>query len=57
MRGEVRGGSFTSESLWLQVQHEARLSMVLLDSKADNGFQLLLMTPKPMIRAFDHVLQ
>lgn len=40
-----------------QVQHEARLSMVLLDSKADDGFQLLLMTPKPMIRAFDHILQ
>lgn len=43
-------------STYHQVQHEARLSMVLLDSKADNGFQLLLMTPKPMIRAFDHVL-
>ncbi|XP_077004029.1 nucleolar protein 6 [Tamandua tetradactyla] len=39
-----------------QMQHEARLSMALLDSKADDGFQLLLMTPKPMIRAFDHVL-
>ncbi|XP_029059010.1 nucleolar protein 6 isoform X3 [Monodon monoceros] len=39
-----------------QVQHEARLSMVLLDSKADDGFQLLLMTPKPMVRAFDHIL-
>ncbi|XP_019589872.2 nucleolar protein 6 [Rhinolophus sinicus] len=43
-------------STYHQVQHEARLSMVLLDSKADDGFQLLLMTPKPMIRAFDHVL-
>lgn len=40
-----------------QVQHEARLSMALLDSKADDGFQLLLMTPKPMIRAFDHIVQ
>ncbi|KAB1252201.1 Nucleolar protein 6 [Camelus dromedarius] len=38
------------------VQHEAQLSMVLLDSRADDGFQLLLMTPKPMIRAFDHIL-
>ncbi|XP_062938420.1 nucleolar protein 6 isoform X3 [Cynocephalus volans] len=38
------------------VQHEARLSMALLDSKADDGFQLLLMTPKPMIRAFDHIV-
>lgn len=44
-------------TLWPQVQHEARLSMVLLDSKADDGFQLLLMTPKPMVRAFDHILQ
>lgn len=43
--------------LWPQVQHEARLSMALLDSRADDGFQLLLMTPKPMIRAFDHILQ
>nr|XP_012318628.1 nucleolar protein 6 isoform X2 [Aotus nancymaae] len=43
-------------STYHQVQHEARLSMMLLDSKADDGFQLLLMTPKPMIRAFDHVL-
>lgn len=42
---------------WSQVQHEARLSMALLDSRADDGFQFLLMTPKPMIRAFDHVLQ
>ncbi|XP_004600255.2 nucleolar protein 6 [Sorex araneus] len=39
-----------------QVQHEAQLSMALLDSKADDSFQLLLMTPKPLIRAFDHVL-
>ncbi|XP_021562923.1 nucleolar protein 6 isoform X2 [Carlito syrichta] len=43
-------------STYHQVQHEARLSMALLDSKADDAFQLLLMTPKPMIRAFDHIL-
>uniref|UniRef100_A0A8C3XAI9 Nucleolar protein 6 n=1 Tax=Catagonus wagneri TaxID=51154 RepID=A0A8C3XAI9_9CETA len=43
-------------STYRQVQHEARLSMALLDRRADDGFQLLLMTPKPMIRAFDHVL-
>ncbi|XP_006898604.1 PREDICTED: nucleolar protein 6 [Elephantulus edwardii] len=43
-------------STYHQVQHEAKLSMELLDSKADDGFQLLLMTPKPMIRAFDHIL-
>uniref|UniRef100_A0A452SLX4 Nucleolar protein 6 n=1 Tax=Ursus americanus TaxID=9643 RepID=A0A452SLX4_URSAM len=39
-------------STYHQVQHEARLSMALLDSRADDGFQLLLMTPKPMIRIF-----
>lgn len=44
-------------STYRQVQHEAQLSMALLDSRADDGFQLLLMTPKPMIRAFDHILQ
>lgn len=43
-------------STFHQVQHEARLSMALLDSKTEDGFQLLLMTPKPMIRTFDHVL-
>ncbi|KAG8505889.1 Nucleolar protein 6 [Galemys pyrenaicus] len=43
-------------STYHQVQHEARLSMALLESKADDGFQLLLMTPKPMIRTFDHIL-
>lgn len=43
-------------STYRQVQHEAQLSMALLDSRADDGFQLLLMTPKPMIRAFDHIL-
>uniref|UniRef100_A0A2K6JX79 Nucleolar protein 6 n=1 Tax=Rhinopithecus bieti TaxID=61621 RepID=A0A2K6JX79_RHIBE len=43
-------------STYHQVQYEARLSMTLLDSRADDGFHLLLMTPKPMIRAFDHVL-
>lgn len=57
VKGRYSGGSLTSESLWFQVQHEARLSMMLLDSKAEDGFQLLLMTPKPMIRAFDHILQ
>uniref|UniRef100_A0A096MKG2 Nucleolar protein 6 n=1 Tax=Rattus norvegicus TaxID=10116 RepID=A0A096MKG2_RAT len=43
-------------STYNQVQYEAELSMALLDSKADDGFQLLLMTPKPMIQAFDHVV-
>ncbi|KAM9096445.1 nucleolar protein 6 [Sarcophilus harrisii] len=39
-----------------QVQHEAQLSMAMLDDKTVDGFQMLLMTPKPMIRTFDHVL-
>ncbi|XP_036597850.1 nucleolar protein 6 [Trichosurus vulpecula] len=39
-----------------QVQHEARLSMAVVDDKTVDGFQMLLMTPKPMIRTFDHVL-
>lgn len=43
-------------STYHQVQQEARLSMALLDSKADDGLQLLLMTPKPMVRTFDHLL-
>ncbi|XP_029423844.1 nucleolar protein 6 isoform X2 [Nannospalax galili] len=43
-------------STYHQVQHEAQLSMALLDSKADDAFQLLLMTPKPMVRAFDHIV-
>ncbi|XP_045145137.1 nucleolar protein 6 isoform X2 [Echinops telfairi] len=43
-------------STYHQVQHEAQLSMALLDSQAEDSFQLLLMTPKPMVRAFDHIL-
>ncbi|XP_075823608.1 nucleolar protein 6 [Microtus pennsylvanicus] len=43
-------------STYKQVQHEAQLSMALLDSQADDGFHLLLMTPKPMVRAFDHIV-
>ncbi|XP_001365176.3 nucleolar protein 6 isoform X1 [Monodelphis domestica] len=39
-----------------QVQHEAQLSMAMLDDKTADGFQMLLMTPKSMIRTFDHVL-
>ncbi|KAM5298741.1 nucleolar protein 6 isoform 2-T2 [Ctenodactylus gundi] len=42
-------------STYHQVQHEAQLSVALLDSKAEDGFQRLLMTPKPMLRAFDHI--
>ncbi|XP_061469328.1 nucleolar protein 6 isoform X2 [Rhineura floridana] len=42
-------------STYKQVQFEAKHSMEVLDDKTVDGFQLLLMTPKPLIRAFDHV--
>uniref|UniRef100_A0A8D2LLI4 Nucleolar protein 6 n=1 Tax=Varanus komodoensis TaxID=61221 RepID=A0A8D2LLI4_VARKO len=38
-----------------QVQFEAKRSMEVLDDKTVDGFQLLFMTPKPLIQAFDHV--
>ncbi|KAM6470906.1 nucleolar protein 6 [Liasis olivaceus] len=38
-----------------QIQFEARQSMEILDDKTVDGFQLLFMTPKPLIRTFDHV--
>lgn len=40
-----------------QVQFEARYSMEILDDRMVDGFQALLMTAKPMLRAFDHVFQ
>ncbi|XP_075416145.1 nucleolar protein 6 [Tenrec ecaudatus] len=43
-------------STYHQVQHEAQLSMALLDGRTEDSFQLLLMTPKPMVRTFDHIL-
>ncbi|KAG8131313.1 hypothetical protein E2320_017935 [Naja naja] len=38
-----------------QVQFEARQSMEILDDKRVDGFQLLFMTQKPLVRTFDHV--
>ncbi|XP_070599757.1 nucleolar protein 6 isoform X2 [Erythrolamprus reginae] len=38
-----------------QVQFEARQSMEILDDKTVDGFQLLFMTQKPLLRTFDHV--
>ncbi|XP_063151962.1 nucleolar protein 6 [Candoia aspera] len=38
-----------------QIQFEARQSMEILDDKTVDGFQLLFVTPKPLIRTFDHV--
>ncbi|XP_031592054.2 nucleolar protein 6 [Oreochromis aureus] len=40
-----------------QLQHEASLSMQFWDNPTVDGFQCLLMTPKPMIRTSDHVFQ
>lgn len=40
-----------------QVQHEASLSLQFWDDPTVDGFHALLMTPKPMIRASDHVFQ
>ncbi|KAI1900401.1 hypothetical protein AGOR_G00049570 [Albula goreensis] len=40
-----------------QVQHEAALSLQFWDDPTLDGFQALLMTPKPLIRTCDHLFQ
>uniref|UniRef100_A0AAY5ELP3 Nucleolar protein 6 n=1 Tax=Electrophorus electricus TaxID=8005 RepID=A0AAY5ELP3_ELEEL len=40
-----------------QIQYEASLSLKFWDDPTVEGFQTLLMTPKPMIRAYDNVYQ
>uniref|UniRef100_A0A8C9VAJ2 Nucleolar protein 6 n=1 Tax=Scleropages formosus TaxID=113540 RepID=A0A8C9VAJ2_SCLFO len=40
-----------------QVQNEASLSLQFWDDPTVDGFQALLMTPKPLIRTCDHVFQ
>uniref|UniRef100_A0A8C4U8Z7 Nucleolar protein 6 n=1 Tax=Falco tinnunculus TaxID=100819 RepID=A0A8C4U8Z7_FALTI len=42
-------------SKYHQVQFEAKRSMEILDDRMVDGFQVLLMTAKPMLRTFDHV--
>uniref|UniRef100_A0A8C3UNR9 Nucleolar protein 6 n=1 Tax=Catharus ustulatus TaxID=91951 RepID=A0A8C3UNR9_CATUS len=42
-------------SKYHQVQFEAKCSMEILDDRMVDGFQVLLMTPKPMLRTFDHI--
>ncbi|XP_054139377.1 nucleolar protein 6 [Melozone crissalis] len=42
-------------SKYHQVQLEAKRSMEILDDRMVDGFQVLLMTPKPMLRTFDHI--
>lgn len=44
-------------STYKQLQHEASVSMQFWDDPTVDGFQCLLMTPKPMIRTSDHVFQ
>ncbi|XP_063051087.1 nucleolar protein 6 [Engraulis encrasicolus] len=40
-----------------RIQHEASLSVRFWDDPTLDGFQALLMTPKPLIRTYDHVFQ
>uniref|UniRef100_A0A3P8TK85 Nucleolar protein 6 n=1 Tax=Amphiprion percula TaxID=161767 RepID=A0A3P8TK85_AMPPE len=42
---------------YMQLQHEASVSMQFWDNPTVDGFHSLLMTPKPMIRTSDHVFQ
>ncbi|XP_078077355.1 nucleolar protein 6 [Mustelus asterias] len=42
-------------SKYKQIQYEAQKSMEILGNKAVDGFEMLLMTPKPLIQTFDHV--
>ncbi|XP_066568043.1 nucleolar protein 6 [Amia ocellicauda] len=44
-------------STYKQVQQEASLSLQFWDDPTLDGFQVLLMTPKPLIRSYDHVFQ
>ncbi|KAL6114361.1 nol6 [Pungitius sinensis] len=44
-------------STYKQLQHEASVSMEFWDNPTVDGFDSLLMTPKPMIRTSDHVFQ
>ncbi|XP_041957750.1 nucleolar protein 6 [Alosa sapidissima] len=40
-----------------QIQHEASLSVRFWDDPTMDGFQAMLMTPKPLVRTYDHVFQ
>uniref|UniRef100_A0A3Q3VZY5 Nucleolar protein 6 n=1 Tax=Mola mola TaxID=94237 RepID=A0A3Q3VZY5_MOLML len=46
-----------SACTYKQLQHEASVSMQFWDNPTVDGFNSLLMTPKPMIRTSDHVFQ
>ncbi|XP_078407472.1 nucleolar protein 6 [Cetorhinus maximus] len=42
-------------SKYKQIQYEAQKSMEILDNKTVDGFEVLLMTRKPLLQTFDHV--
>ena len=42
--------------IYLQLQHEARLSMEFLDNRFLDGFEVLFMKPVPFTQTFDQVL-
>ncbi|XP_069043565.1 nucleolar protein 6 [Lepisosteus oculatus] len=44
-------------STYRQVQQEAALSLQFWDDPTLDSFQALLMTPKPLLRSYDHVFQ
>ena len=42
--------------IYLQLQHEARLSMEFLDNRFLDGFEVLFMKPVPFTQTFDQFL-
>ncbi|XP_067320780.1 nucleolar protein 6 isoform X2 [Anolis sagrei] len=53
--GRVNLCADMTASTYKQVQLEAKRSMEILDDKTMDGFQLVFITRKPLIRTFDHV--
>uniref|UniRef100_H9G4G3 Nucleolar protein 6 n=1 Tax=Anolis carolinensis TaxID=28377 RepID=H9G4G3_ANOCA len=53
--GRVNLCADMTASTYKQIQLEAKRSMEILDDKTVDGFQLVFMTHKPLIRTFDHV--
>ncbi|XP_061117793.1 nucleolar protein 6 isoform X2 [Conger conger] len=55
--GHLNLCSDMTANTYKQVQHEATLSLQFWDDPTLDGFQALLMTPKPLIRTYDHLFQ
>ncbi|KAH0627778.1 hypothetical protein JD844_008114 [Phrynosoma platyrhinos] len=53
--GRVNLCADMTANTYKQIQFEAKHSMEILDDKTVEGFQLVFMTPKPLIQTFDHV--